>query len=211
MRSDMPTAQRLGRDSLPHTTDSRTDAAAAIRPDRPAGSQLDHQIIEQLYADYAQELRSFLLGVLCNLDLATEVLQITFVKAVELGHTAREESIKGWLFRVAFNEAMTLRRRATVRTKYAESLRDKYAGSHRDSGEPESPPPEVSVLLSESTERVQAALTTLPADLRQIVTMRIYEEKTFATIAAELNLPLGTVYARLQTAFKKLKTILQEK
>jgi RNA polymerase sigma-70 factor (ECF subfamily) len=149
--------------------------------------------------------------VLCNLDLATEVLQITFVKAVELGHTAREESIKGWLFRVAFNEAMTLRRRATVRTKYAESLRDKYAGSHRDSGEPESPPPEVSVLLSESTERVQAALTTLPADLRQIVTMRIYEEKTFATIAAELNLPLGTVYARLQTAFKKLKTILQEK
>lgn len=199
----MPTAQRLGRDSLPHTTDSRTDSAAAIRPDRPAGSQLDHQTIEQLYADYAQELRSFLLGVLCNLDLATEVLQITFVKAVELGHTAREESIKGWLFRVAFNEAMTLRRRAQVRTKYAESLREQ--------GEAESPPPEVSVLLSESTERVQEAMKTLPADLQRIVTMRMYEDKTFATIAAELNVPLGTVYARLQTAFKKLKTILQEK
>ena len=39
----------------------------------------------------------------------------------------------------------------------------------------------------------------------------ILYDKTFATIAEELNLPLGTVYARLQTAFKKLKTILQEK
>jgi RNA polymerase sigma factor (sigma-70 family) len=195
----MTTAQRLGRDSLPHTTDSPT----AIRLDRLA--------VEQLYADYAQELRSFLLGVLCNLDLATEVLQITFVKAVEMGHTAREESIKGWLFRVAFNEAMTLRRRAQVRSKYAESLRDKYAGSHGDSGEPESPAPEVSVLLSESTERVQIAMQALPEEMRRIVTMRIYDDKTFATIAEELNLPLGTVYARLQTAFKKLKSILQEK
>jgi RNA polymerase sigma factor (sigma-70 family) len=187
----MTTAQLLGRDTLPHTPESPT----AIRLDRPA--------VELLYAEYAQELRSFLLGVLCNLDLATEVLQITFVKAVELGHTAREESIKGWLFRVAFNEAMTLRRRAMVRTKYAESLREQ--------GEAESPPPEVSVLLSESTERVQLAMKSLPADLRQIVTMRMYDDKTFATIATELNLPLGTVYARLQTAFKKLKTILQEK
>lgn len=195
----MTTAQRLGRDPLPHTTDPPT----AVRPDRLAGSPLDHQTIEQLYADYAQELRSFLLGVLCNLDLATEVLQITFVKAVELGHTAREESIKGWLFRVAFNEAMTLRRRAQVRSRYAETLREQ--------GEAESPAPEVSVLLSESTERVQAAMQSLPADLQRIVTMRMYDDKTFATIAAELNLPLGTVYARLQTAFKKLKTILQEK
>jgi RNA polymerase sigma-70 factor (ECF subfamily) len=207
MRSDMTTAQRLGRDSLPHTTDSPT----AIRPDRLPGSPLSNHTVEQLYADYAQELRSFLLGVLCNLDLATEVLQVTFVKAVEMGHTAREESIKGWLFRVAFNEAMTLRRRAMVRTKYAESLRDKYAGSHRDSGEPESPAPEVSVLLNESTERVQVAMKSLPDDLRRIVTMRIYDDMTFATIAEELNLPLGTVYARLQTAFKKLKAILQEK
>ena len=90
-----------------------------------------------------------------------------------------------------------------VRTKYAESLREQ--------GEAESPPPEVSVLLSESTERVQEAMKSLPADLQRIVTMRMYDDKTFATIAAELNVPLGTVYARLQTAFKKLKTILQEK
>ncbi len=54
-------------------------------------------------------------------------------------------------------------------------------------------------------------MKSLPADLQQIVKMRMYEDKTFATIAAELNVPLGTVYARLQTAFKKLKALLQEK
>ena len=39
-------------------------------------------------------------------------MQATLSKALELGHTARHETLKGWLFRVAFHEAMAARRRA---------------------------------------------------------------------------------------------------
>jgi len=169
---------------------------------RPDTVRLDAAVVTELYVKYAEELRAFLLGVLCNLDLANEVLQVTFLKVVEVGHTAREESIKGWLFRVAFNEAMTSRRRAMVRTKAAVALREQ--------GEPQNPPPEEAVFLGEQTARVQTALAELTPDLRKIVKLRMFEDKTFATIAAELNVPLGTVYARLQLAFKKLKSLLNE-
>jgi RNA polymerase sigma-70 factor (ECF subfamily) len=35
--------------------------------------------------------------------------------------------------------------------------------------------------------------------------MRIYEEKTFATIAEELGIPLGTALARMRAALEKLR------
>jgi len=39
--------------------------------------------------------------------------------------------------------------------------------------------------------------------------MRIYEEKTFAVIAEELSLPLGTVLTRMRLAMQKLHKHLE--
>jgi RNA polymerase sigma-70 factor (ECF subfamily) len=60
----------------------------------------------------------------------------------------------------------------------------------------------------ESVAKVQEALADLPAEQRQVVRMRIYEEKTFATIAQELQIPLGTALGRMRTALIKLKKSL---
>ena len=73
--------------------------------------RIDPAVVAALYVEHADELRAFLIGVLRNSELAGEVLQATFTKAVEVAHTAREETRKGWLFKVAFNEAMLVRRR----------------------------------------------------------------------------------------------------
>ncbi|NQU19940.1 MAG: hypothetical protein HQ567_01555 [Candidatus Nealsonbacteria bacterium] len=43
-------------------------------------------------------------------------------------------------------------------------------------------------------------LTELPAKQREVVRMRIYEEKTFVRIAEELGIPLGTALARMRAA-----------
>ena len=39
--------------------------------------------------------------------------------------------------------------------------------------------------------------------------MRIYEEKTFAVIAQELDIPLGTALGRMRSALAKLRKILK--
>jgi RNA polymerase sigma factor (sigma-70 family) len=158
--------------------------------------------ITALYECYAEELRFFLTGVLRNADLADEALQNTFAKAVESGHTARQESIKGWLFQVGFREALLLRRRGKVhdRSLRAMSLRATARGQSSD----EFAPPDERILRGETVERVRRALAELPPEQRQVVEMRIYEDKTFAAIADELSAPLGTILTRMRLAVKRL-------
>jgi RNA polymerase sigma-70 factor (ECF subfamily) len=159
------------------------------------------------FAEFAGELRAFLLGVLRNDDLAGEALQATWVKAVEQGHLARTETRKGWLFRVALNEALVLKRRAKVQEKSFRELAQNDARRHESPGgsvtRQESP--EGFVLQAETIEQVRLALDDLPAEQRYVVRMRIYENKTFAVIADELKVPLGTVLTRMRLAMQKLQ------
>ncbi len=158
---------------------------------------LDPAVVAALYVEHADELRRFLVGVLRDADLAHEAAQCAFTKAVEVGHTAREESIKGWLFRVAFNEAMVIKRRQATGGKIIRKL----AWSQPTAG----PAADENFTRWETVTQVREALECLPAEQKQVVRMRIYEEKTFAVIAAELGLPLGTVLSRMHAALKKLR------
>ena len=153
-----------------------------------------------MYVDHADELRRFLLGILGDAQLAADVLQTTFAKMVERGHETREESRKSWLFRVAYHEAMAIRRRQNVGYKAVTRLAWTKETTTDAADQP--------LLRLESVEAVRAALDLLPGDQRQVVRMRIYEDKTFAVIAEELNIPLGTALGRMRAALGKLKKIL---
>lgn len=158
--------------------------------------RLDPAVVAELYVEHADELRAFLTGVLRDGELANEAVQATFAKAVETGHTARQETFKGWLFRVAYHEALAIRRRQKVQKKV-------YRRLAWNSDESSKAPAE-SLLRWEQAERVRAALDELPPEQQQVVRLRIYDEKTFAVIADELQVPLGTVLTRMRLALKKL-------
>ncbi len=162
--------------------------------------------------DLAGELRAFLLGVLRNDDLAGEALQATLVRAVEQGHTARPETRRGWLFRVALNEALVLKRKTKVQEKSFRELAQADARRHesKTGSATRSESPVGFVLKAEAVERVRLALKELSVQQQQIVRMRIYENKTFAQIAQELQIPLGTALTRMRLATEKLQEWLGE-
>jgi len=178
------------------------ERSLAIRED-----QFDPAEGSAWFAEFAGELRAFLLGVLRNADLAGEALQTTLVKAVEQGHTARKETRKGWLFRVALNEALVLKRKAKVQEKSFRELAQTDARRHESAtgSATRNESPEGSVLRAEVIEMVRLALNGLPAEQRHVVRMRIYENKTFAVIASELKVPIGTVLTRMRLAMDKLR------
>ena len=165
--------------------------------------QLDPADVAELYAEHAAELRAFLTGVLRNADWAAEALQSTFVKAAEAGHTAQRATIKGWLFRVAYNEAMLLRRRQEVDHRATRKVAWQL--------NPESAAVDSGLLQQETIERVRRGLDTLPSDQKLVVRMRIYEDKTFSKIAEELGIPLGTVVTRMRAALQKLNRELGDR
>ncbi len=166
--------------------------------------RIDPAVIAALYLEHGDELRAFLAGVLKDHDLANEALQATFIKAMEHGHNAREETRKGWLFRVAFHEALAIKRRNKM---YDKNLR-KMAWSRPN---PENHSPDDRLCRWETIVNVRNALDELPANQREVVRLRIYEEKTFAEIAEELKVPLGTVLTRMRLAMRKLETLFDTK
>ena len=163
----------------------------------PDDGRLDPSTVSSLYFEHAEALRRFVLGIVRDHQLTGDVLQLTFVKLLEQGHTARDETRKGWLFRVAYNEAMLIRRRDAVGDRVIRKLawgRPK-AGQAADSA----------LVRAEAIQAVREAIAELPDAQSQIVRMRMAEEKTFAQIATELNIPLGTALSRMRSALAKLR------
>ena len=154
------------------------------------------------YVAHADSLRSFLVGLLRNRELADEALQTTFGIAVQRGGEVSSASFRSWLFQVAYNEAMGIRRREGIESRNLERL--SWISRKR------SETPEEDLVRRESVRRVRDAMQSLPTEQRQVVQLRIYEEQTFQEIARRLELPLGTVLTRMRLALKKLQTSLRE-
>lgn len=164
--------------------------------------------IEKAWQQHYDSLRWFLLGVLKNETQVADVVQATFLKLMQQQEGLRKSSsLKSWLFQVAFNEAMLIKRKSKVARDHSEKVAWRAQAIQADrSGEGA---PEADSLLLEQTQQVRAALETLSADQQLVVRKRIYEGLKFREIAEELDVPLGTVLARMHSALKKLKPLFE--
>lgn len=165
-------------------------------------SRLDPTVIATLYFEYEVELRRFLLGLTRDPQTAGDVLQATFTKAIEQGHTSGEETRKAWLFRVAYHQAMAVVRRKAVDQRAIQKLGWLTDGRRHVA--------EDLLVQRERAEAVRVAIEHLPPDQQQVVRMRIYQDKTFAQIADELSIPLGTALGRMRSALSKLRISLHD-
>jgi RNA polymerase sigma-70 factor (ECF subfamily) len=160
--------------------------------------RLSTESVRALYAVHGRDLLTFLTGVLRNPDSAQDVCQATFQRLLEVGYEARTETIRGWLFKVAFHEALAFRRRQSRR----EQVQQRYGESC------EFLQPEVSLeslVKAEDVARLKGLLKELPPEQQVVVQQRLGEDKTFAAIAEELKLPLGTVLTRMRLAMQRLR------
>jgi len=160
--------------------------------------------VDQAFGQFAKPLENFLIGILNNGAEANDALQATFVKLMEKGDTIVQESaLKSWLFRVAYNEAMLIKRKDGVKRKHIEKL------AWHVTPNAESDQPADRMLDEEKQQEVKKALDQLSATQQEVVRKRIYEGLKFREIAEQLDVPLGTVLARMHTSLKKLKIVLE--
>ena len=170
--------------------------------DRDAVQDADRERVSQWHSQQVQWLRVFVFGILHNNDLVGDVLQTVFRKALEQGRGVDPQSVRAWLTRVAHNEALLLKRKQGVDSRAMTKLGAGLAESDSASL------PIDDIIRRETADRVQAALQKLPPDQRFVVERRIHGDQTFAEIAAELGVPLGTVLTRMRLALGKLKLAL---
>ena len=146
------------------------------------------------------QLRRFLVGVTKDVHAAEDAAQSAFARALEKRPTGTPEALKGWFFKVALNEALA-RRRTDERLKASlQGLRWLW--------EAETTSGEARVENQEAAARVGREIGRLPVEQQVVIRKRLQEEKTFAEIAAEEGLPLGTVLTRMRLALERLRTML---
>jgi RNA polymerase sigma-70 factor (ECF subfamily) len=182
------------------------DAAASAREpcfaEGAASGRLDADAVRRLYEEHCEELQRFLLGVVRDPQLAADAMQAALVKAIEQGHTARDETRKAWLFRVAYHEALLVRRREAVDGRVLRDVVWRIAAATNE-------PADAAATRNERIEAVRRAIETLPAEQQAVVRMRIHDNLTFAEVADRLGIPLGTALTRMRAALAKLRSALE--
>ncbi len=161
-------------------------------------------LVELWHSQQAQWLRVFVFGILRNNDLVADVLQTVFRKALEHGETVEPQSVRAWLTKVAHNEALLLKRKQGVISRAMTKLRGGQSGLDAIDL------PIAELIRQETAVKVQVAVGRLPAEQRFVVERRIHSDQTFAEIAAELEVPLGTVLTRMRLALAKLRVALDD-
>jgi len=148
-------------------------------------------------------------GMLGREEDARDATQETFLAAFRnLRGFRGDAKVSSWLHRIAVNQCITRQRRARVRSETA--LEDEAEKNAAVFAMPMDGSPARTVEKLERSVAVRRAVSALPADLRQVVVMKEFEELTFQEISEALELPLSTVKSRLYTALRQLQMRLKK-
>lgn len=153
---------------------------------------------------YQDRLYTSLVHVSGSRDEAEDVVQDAFVQAfLKLRSFERQSTFYTWLYRIAFNTAVSRRRKRRVEGS-VEQVRAAVGDEPADRRER----PEEQVLRQERAELLAKALGGLSAEHRSILILREMEGCDYEQIAEILDLPVGTVRSRLHRARAHLRVEL---
>ncbi|MBI2930850.1 MAG: sigma-70 family RNA polymerase sigma factor [Planctomycetes bacterium] len=141
-----------------------------------------------------------------NHEDASDVTQRAFINAYrKLSEFKGDAAFSTWMYRIAFNQSVSLRREGGHRRAVSiygkdDDLVVEPEVNHNPTGRMET---------EESRRQVQRALLMLAAEDRRIIVLKDLEDRSYEEIAAILDVPKGTVRSRLHRARLELREKLK--
>jgi len=170
----------------------------------------DQRACRDLVRRYQRQVYSVLLRVVRRSEDAEDLTQETFVRMFRaLDRYDPERPFTAWLFTIATRIGIDHLRRRRIQTM---SLTVSEPGSTEehtlDVEDPGLKPDEVAS-YAEEARNAQDLIDSLPEHYRIVVLLRHQQDLSYEEIAEALNLPLGTVKARIHRARALLKERIQ--
>jgi RNA polymerase sigma-70 factor (ECF subfamily) len=178
---------------------TETDLIAGLRRQSPKAQQ---ETIDR----YGREVFAQVVRLVAVTENAEEVYQDVFMKVFSnIGqHDAGRASLRTWISRIAYNEAVSFLRRKRLPVVYFED-RSHEADKLSDAEVDET----LGHANAETVQLIRAALKHLPPEERALVTMFYYEERILKEIADITESIPTTVASRLSRTRKKLCRIIK--
>lgn len=166
------------------------------------------EAFDELVSRYYGRLYNAAIRLVENPEDAADVVQDAFLNAYLSLHTFKGDAeFFTWLYRIAFNTAISLKRKKRI----VVSLNGHPAGEH--GLEPDDPSeyirPGAALERAEDESQLQAALSRLSLEHREVLLLKDIEGLKYEAIAEALGVPIGTIRSRLHRARLELRELLQ--
>jgi RNA polymerase sigma-70 factor (ECF subfamily) len=167
----------------------------------------DTEALSDLIEEYRRPLFGFIYRMVTTTEEAEEIFQEVWFKAIKNLSTYKHNRFLSWLFRIAHNLVIDRSRKQSLEvTLEDEDTADRltyHAGQHSSS-------PVDAMQENDTHQRIQAAVTELPSDQREVFLMRMEADLPFKEIARIQKVSINTALARMTYAIEKLRKALAE-
>ena len=177
---------------------------AVIQGNEREGAAEEHELasFEAVMLPHMDAAHNLARWLLRNEQDAQDVVQEAYLRAFKSYSGFHGSNGRAWLLTIVRNTSYTLlkkNRTADLTTTFDEEI-------HATG--PESVSPATILEHAEDAELIKNAMNKLPAEFREILTLRHQEELSYQEIGEILKIPTGTVMSRLARARAKLREYL---
>ena len=165
----------------------------------------DDAAFDELVRQHQEPLVRFALRLVGDRDDASDVAQETFIRAYErIGDFRGGSSLYTWLYRIAYNQAISLLRRRRVR-RFLRLDRTEDNGAEVELQLIDSHDAAANLEQAELLKHIDKAIETLPPRQRAIFVMRHVQGMSHTQIAKVVGRSEGAVRAGYFHAVRKLR------
>jgi RNA polymerase sigma-70 factor (ECF subfamily) len=172
----------------------------------------DQKAYAELLNNYRDSLYFMLLKMTNNPADAEDLTIEAFGKAFKnLNQYTAEFAFSTWLFRIAANNCIDYLRKRN-RIQFTSGINNSGEETNGDPANIPSPNPgpEEMIIAKQKIKMMHEVVEKLKPHYRMLIEMRYFKELSYEEIASELDLPLGTVKAKLFRARDFLYDILKD-
>lgn len=171
----------------------------------------DRSAISELIQRHAQRVRNYIGMMVKDDDIADDIFQDTFIKAVKVideGRYTDNGKFLSWVLRIAHNRVLDHFRREKSRRQVNESDAGyDVIGTMRFS----EPTAEDVMVHGEMEQAIRELIELLPDEQREVVRLRYYSKMSFQEIAEQTEVSINTALGRMRYALINLRKMIQER
>lgn len=167
----------------------------------------DNDAFDALLLRHQSRIFSYIFSVVKNRDIADDIFQETFVKAImtiKQGRYAETGKFGAWISRIAHNLIIDY-----YRQEKAENLVsvDDCETDMLNRKELSEATIEDAIVGGQITEDLKRLIEELPENQREVLDMRYYKEMSFKEIADATNVSINTALGRMRYALMNMRRI----
>lgn len=171
----------------------------------------NRRCFDELYRRHQADLTRYLFRRVGNREVAEDAVQATFMRVLQKhGQFDAEKKFRPWLYRIAHNQAIDLKRRSKRHDEAASldasSVEDDSSSSWSETLPSREPDPSSTTENAETAQNVRNAIAQLPEGLRQILDLIYFQGMRYYEAAENLQLPTATLKSRLNSALRQLNS-----